>query len=196
MLKAENKFAVGLVDERICIGVDASDGLKREDALNLAAWILAVADAPLAFEHVTVRVGEAGDGVLSAEFVELLARVQFYEHASRVETARMRFEAKFQSGKAEMLAPRTWTVDIDVLRKLGEWCNAQPGAVTFTVMQTVDVDVREQLRSEKRGWQLLVFQHEAIEPRGPHVIWHANVLTIEEVIASAVGFLERQEAAS
>ncbi len=75
-LETANVGLVGMMHERVIVRFgEFAFPLTRERALNLAAWILAVADAPLAFEHVQVT----GNGVkaqLSAEFVELLGKVQ------------------------------------------------------------------------------------------------------------------------
>jgi hypothetical protein len=82
-LELGNRFAVGVQGESVVIVNSwmVRTPITRESALNLAAWLLALADAPLAFEHVSVRCAEEADGrtvtaVLSAEFVELLGKVQ------------------------------------------------------------------------------------------------------------------------
>ena len=80
-----NRFLVGMLadDDRVHILGLTPRKLVREEALNLAAWLLSIADAPLAFEHVAVTTDVVDDperrsvtAVLSAEFVELLGRVQ------------------------------------------------------------------------------------------------------------------------
>ena len=74
-----NTFGVSIQGEHVTVlaGWRLRTPISREAALNLAAWLLALADAPLAFEHVSVHVGEPDvNAVLSAEFVELLGKVQ------------------------------------------------------------------------------------------------------------------------
>lgn len=79
-----NKFLVGILagDDRVHVIGLSPRKLSREEALNLAAHILAIADAPLAFEHVAVTTDvddperQTITAVLSSEFVELLGRVQ------------------------------------------------------------------------------------------------------------------------
>jgi hypothetical protein len=44
VIEANNKFLVGTQGERIVMLFPAPRSLAREDALNLAAWIVALAD--------------------------------------------------------------------------------------------------------------------------------------------------------
>jgi hypothetical protein len=83
-LESTNLFGVGVQAEHVTIlaGWRLRMPITRDAALNLAAWLLALADAPLAFEHVSVTTDvdepdrRSVTAVLSAEFIELLGKVQ------------------------------------------------------------------------------------------------------------------------
>jgi hypothetical protein len=66
-----NRFLVGSLDNSITILGLTPRRLTHDEALNLAAWLIAIADAPVAFEHVDLN-----GTVLSLEFLELLHAVQ------------------------------------------------------------------------------------------------------------------------
>lgn len=69
-----NLFLVGLLDGTVSIPGLSPRRLARDEALNLAAWILKHADEPVAFEQATIET-KHGPAVLSLEFVELFASV-------------------------------------------------------------------------------------------------------------------------
>ena len=67
----ENKFLVGRLDNTVLMTALTPRRLSFEEALNLAAHLLLIADEPVAFDHVNIS-----GAVLSVEFVDLLRAVQ------------------------------------------------------------------------------------------------------------------------
>jgi len=67
----ENRFMVGKLDGTVLITALTPRRFSMDEALNLAAHLIQIADEPVAFDHVNV----AG-AVLSVELVELLRAVQ------------------------------------------------------------------------------------------------------------------------
>jgi hypothetical protein len=76
-MEKTNKFHVGLVEDTVVIPGLTPQRLSKDDALNLAAHLIALADDPIAFDHVLLsNVEDEKHIVLSWEFVELLGKVQ------------------------------------------------------------------------------------------------------------------------
>lgn len=70
-IETKNKFLVGCLENTVTVLGLNPRRLTYDEALNLAAWLIAIADKPVAFEHVNVQ-----GAVLSFEFVQLLREVQ------------------------------------------------------------------------------------------------------------------------
>jgi hypothetical protein len=70
-IETKNNFMVGHLESTVTILGLTPRRLTYDEALNLAAWLVAIADKPVAFDHVNVQ-----GAVLSFEFVQLLREVQ------------------------------------------------------------------------------------------------------------------------
>ncbi len=70
-IETMNKFMVGSLEGTITILRLNPRRLTHDEALNLAAWLIAIADSPSGEHHVDLN-----GAVLSLEFLELLAAVQ------------------------------------------------------------------------------------------------------------------------
>lgn len=66
-----NRFMVGKLEDTVIISALGPRRLSHDEALNLAAWLIAIADEPVAFDHVN-----AHGAVISVEFVQLLREIQ------------------------------------------------------------------------------------------------------------------------
>jgi hypothetical protein len=79
----------------------------------------------------------------------------------------------------------------EVLEALAAWCNAQPGAATLHLMQTVDVHTTRGVRTVQRAWQIAVWQNE--DPSGgASVLWCAAGRGLENIALEALAFLRRK----
>lgn len=77
-----NLFLVSELDGTIHVPHLSPRRLSRDEALNLAAWLVAIADEPVAFDQVTAQVSSIDDPnvlaecVLSVELVQVIAKAQ------------------------------------------------------------------------------------------------------------------------
>jgi hypothetical protein len=67
----------------------------------------------------------------------------------------------------------------DVLTALTKWCNAQPGALTWQLMQTSD--------EGRCGFQLFIVNHEA--EADDFDVWHCNASELGRVATLAYDWL-------
>jgi len=82
-----------------------------------------------------------------------------------------RLKARLEIAAVRQLGP--------LLLELGEQCSEQPGAIAWTLMQTMN--------EGRRGWQLFIMNHETGQ-----YLWHRNALTLGEIAIAVADLVEKR----